>query len=71
MKKKYNATVHTLAPNKAPVEFIFDVWENNSDVILYYLNYTLVATVPKTYLVTHTEYKEPATEGDSSAHKMD
>lgn len=59
MKKKYIATVHTLVPNKAPVQFVWDTHYLTNGLMSYWLDKNPVAEVPSSYLVTYASFLEP------------
>jgi len=70
MKQKYSATVHTLQPNRVPIQFIWDTQTLVNGVMFYYLEKDPVAEVPTTYIVTHARFINPITE-EPSEHNMD
>ena len=67
MKQKYSATVHTLVPNKAPIQFIWDTHYLTNGLMSYWLGKDPVAEVPASYLVTYTTVIEDPTQ----EHSMD
>jgi len=69
MKQKYAATVHTLVPNRAPINFIWDTQCLTNGLMSYWLEKDPVAEVPATYVVTHTKFINPITEPQE--HTMD
>lgn len=67
MKQKYSATVHTLVPNRAPIQFVWDTHYLTNGLMSYWLDKHPVAEVPASYLVTYTNI----TEDQPQEHTMD
>ena len=67
MKQKYIATVHTLVPNRAPINFIWDSHYMTNGLMSYWLGKDPVAEVPASYLVTY----DILTEDQPQEHTMD
>jgi len=67
MKQKYIATVHTLVPDRAPINFIWDTHYLTNGLMSYWLEKDPVAEVPASYLVTYTTVPEDPTQ----EHSMD